>query len=271
MMQYIPKRGFGTYRLKGDIARTSTLLALQEGYDHIDTANLYRNEDEVGKAIKESGKPRNKLWITTKIQVKDMRKGKDAIYNSILNSLNQLGTEYIDLVLFHGPIEDNIIESWKILEEIILGNVDNLKNRVRFIGVSNYEIVHLENLLQNCKVKPYANQFEVSPYLCRENLIKYCQEKGIHVVAHTSLVKGEKFNDTKLTELSEQVKISKPLLLLSWALHKNMIVLPRSSNPDHINENMKCLEIKLDSETIKALDAFHEGYCTHPQYIPKSN
>lgn len=262
--QSIPKLGFGTYRLKGDTVYNSTLQALKQGYTHIDTANLYRNETEIGKAIKDSRVCRNKLWLTTKIQVKDIRKGKEAILSSIMNSLKELDTEYLDLVLFHGP-DEKIVESWKFLEEIFV----ELKNKIRFIGVSNYDISHLELLLGSCKIKPYANQFEVSPFWNRDELIQYCRNKGIIAVAHTSLVKGEKFNDQKLTQLSQKVKIIEPLLLLAWALHKGLIVLPRSAKVEHIQENMKCLTIQLDSEIMRTLDSFHEDYCTHPQYKPK--
>jgi len=264
--QNIPNLGFGTYRLRGEKAKTSTLVALKKGYYHIDTANLYRNETEIGEAIKESGISRHKLWITTKIQVKDIQKGKEAIMNSITNSLKELNTEYLDLVLLHGPVEDRIVESWLTLEEIFA----ELGNKIRFIGVSNYNIDHLEKIMKSCKIKPYANQFEVSPFWNRDDLIKYCGEQGIIPVAHTSLIKGEKFEDAKLTELSTQVKISKPLLLLAWALHKGLTVLPRSEKEEHIQENMQCLSIQLDSEIMKILDSFHDGYCTHPKYKPIS-
>ena len=267
-METIPRLGFGTYRLRNDIAYNSTLAALTLGYNHIDTANLYKNEEEIGKAIKTSGIERNKLWITTKIQIKDIKKGKDAMYKSIQNSLIQLGTDYLDLVLLHGPVEEYLLESWKYLEEIILGNVVELKKTIRYIGVSNYNIYHLDIILKNHRIKPYVNQFEVSPFLNRDNLISYCKEKNIIVVAHTSLIKGEKFNDVKLSELSDQIGISKPLILLSWALNKDMIVLPRSSDIEHIRENIKCLETKLDQDIIKELDdEYNVKYCTHPQYI----
>ncbi len=266
-MDHIPKLGFGTYKLRGDVAFKSTLCALRHDYTHIDTANLYRNEEEIGKAIKESRIERCKLWITTKIQVKDIRKGKDAMLESINNSLSQLGVEYLDLVLLHGPADEMIESTWKFLEEIVL---NDLKGKIRFIGVSNYGIKHLEIVLKDCKIKPYTNQIEVNPYYQRNKLRSYCQENGIIVTAYSSLIKGEKFSDTKLEELSQNTKISKPLLLLVWAVDKDMIVLPRSSKEEHIIENMKCLDITLDKKVIQELDGFQNGdsagYCTHPQY-----
>ena len=265
-MDNIPSLGFGTYRLKEKVAFISTVHALKTGYNHIDTANLYKNEAEIGKAIKECDIKRKDLWLTTKVQVKDIKKGRDGIYKSIMNSLTQLDTEYLDLVLLHGPIPNMIVESWKILEDIVL---NELYDRVRFIGISNYDIVHLEQLLPTCRIRPYANQFEISPYLNRDKLVEFCKLNGIVPVAHTSLVKGERFNDEKLERLSEKTGLSKSLLLLGWALHHGLTVLPRSSNPDHINENMVCVAIKLDPAIIDELNKFHiiDTHITHPQYL----
>lgn len=260
-LSQIPVLGFGTYRLKGEIAFKSTLIALKNGYKHIDTANLYKNEDQIGKAIKESGVLRKDLWITTKVQVKDISLGKNAIYNSIMNSFNQLQTDYLDLVLLHGPT-DKIKENWLDLEEIY----ESLKGKIRYIGVSNYNIDDLEKL-KDYKIKPYTNQIEVSPFLNRNELINYCLAKGIIVTAHTSLIKGEKFNDTKLLNLANETGISMSKLLLCWAKQKGLIILPRSSKEEHIKENMECMDIHLDKETMDTLDSFHDGTCTHPKYI----
>jgi diketogulonate reductase-like aldo/keto reductase len=252
-MEKIPTIGFGTYRLKLDIALTSVIAALKTGYRHIDTAALYKNEKEIGLAIKESGLN---------------RKGRDVIHKSILNSLEQIDTDYLDLVLLHGPTDD-LTDSWQALEDVILGNVIPLLNKVRFIGVSNYGIIHLETVMKICKIKPYANQFEISPYLCRDDLLNFCLRNNIVPVGHTNLIKGEKFDDLQLDQLSQECGISKPLLLLAWALNKGLVVLPRSSVPDHIRENIECLNIKLTDKIMEELDKFHinGSYATHPQYI----
>lgn len=265
-MESIPKCGFGTYPLKGQEAINCALIALREGYDHVDTATLYRNEFEIGKAIKLSGISRDKLWVTTKIQPRDIGKGKRSIWKSILNSLKQLDTDYIDLVLLHAPVNDKLIESWSVLEEIIMGNVVELKNKVRFIGISNYDICHMDVILKNCRIKPYCNQFEITPFYNRPDLLDYCKEMGIIVVAHTSLVKGEKFHDVRLEALSTETGISKSLLLLGWAIAKGMVVLPRSGNEEHIRENIKCLSVKLSEEIIKKLDTFDDGYCLYAKF-----
>ena len=268
-MEYIPKIGFGTYKLQGETVISSVIHALNNGYRHIDTAHLYNNETEIGEAIKKCNIKRNELWITTKISIREILKGEEFIYNSILSSLKRLDTEYLDLILLHGPVNGKLTESWIILEEIILGNIPSLKNKVRYIGVSNYDIDHLNNILPICRIKPYANQFEISPYLNRVKLINFCKENKIIVVAHTSLIKGHKFNDIALENISNKIKISKPLILLAWALHHGITILPRSSNPQHIQENITCLNVKLSDNIMNDLNNFYkvDTYCTHPQYV----
>jgi diketogulonate reductase-like aldo/keto reductase len=261
-MQEIPKLGFGTYRLKGDKAYFSVLEAVKTGYRHIDTASLYGNESEIGKALKQINLKREELWITTKISTKDIRSGKEAMYRSVVNSLTQLATEYIDLVLLHGPTE-NLLEAWKVLEEIMVV----LQGKIIRIGVSNFDVHHLETILQNCKTIPYCNQFEINPYLNRDKILEWCLSKKILPVAHTSLVKGEKFSDQKLEMISQSRGISKPHLLLAWGLQNNMTVIPRSSNPEHISENFLSSQVLLSEEDLLHLNNFHEGYSTHPQYI----
>ncbi len=253
----IPKIGFGTYRLKGKTVYESVLAALRIGYRHIDTANLYGNEKEIGDAILTSKVKREEIWITTKIKVKDIEKGKDTMRNSVVESLSHLKTEYIDLVLLHGPADE--MKSWKHLEEIYFET-----RKIRYIGVSNYDIPHLQEI-KNCKVKPYVNQFEVNPYLDRNYLINYCQRNSIIVVAHSSLVKGEKFFDEKLKALEKEYNISSPKLLLAWALSKNLVVIPRSSKEKHICENF--FQMDIDISILTQLNTFDENYITHPQYV----
>lgn len=256
-MESIPKCGFGTYCLKNNVGYDCTLYALKNGYNHIDTASLYQNETVIGKAILDSGIDRNKIWITTKINMVDISLGDVAMHNSVLNSLENLNTDYIDLVLLHGPVDGIILESWMILEDIML----KFHGKIRFIGVSNYDVRHLNIILSNCRIKPYANQIEISPYLNRDELVDLCNGNGIVIVAHSSLTKTKKFNDIKLENISVKTNISKPLILLAWALHHNMVVLPRSSNFEHIKENLGCLDVILDDNVMFELDNFYTNDC----------
>lgn len=260
----IPKIGFGTYRLRGDSAYENTLYALQVGYRHIDTACLYRNEEEVGRAIRDSGLRREEIWVTTKIKLDDIKKGREAMLESVLNSLNHLG--YIDLLLLHAPTQ-TVLEDWKNLEDIYQKQLTEFKlasHKIRYIGVSNYGIEDLK-MLKECRNQPFANQFEVSPYLNRESLILWCKNNGIIPVAHSSLTKGEKFSDDKLVKLSQDTNLSRSSLLLGWAMHKDLIVLPRSSKKEHILDNLRS-DVNLTESIIQTLDSFNENYFTHKQY-----
>lgn len=299
----IPSIGFGTFKLKGDDAYQMTLSALKHGYRHIDTAKLYGNEREIGRAIKDSGIDRKEIFITTKIWRDDL-KNEHHMTKSVKNSLMKLDVDYIDLVIIHAPPSENyvstdsdkssnspdrspnnsdrseesdksddsdtsdkLITTWRVMEDIIDNKFPGLENKIRHIGVSNYKVKHLERILKFCKYKPYTNQIEISPYLTRNDLIQYCHNNGIKVVAHTSLIKGQKFDDEKLINLSKRYEISMPLLLLGWALAKKCTVLPRSSNLHHMMDNFKCLDIKLSQNILDELDTFNENFATHPQYL----
>ena len=255
----LPSIGFGTYRLLGDICVKSVETALITGYRHIDTAQLYRNEAEVGIGIKNSGIPRDQLFITTKICFKMMEAGKEAMKLSVQESLNKLDISYIDLLLLHAPL-DNYISNWRDLIDIQqeLGN-----NVIRYIGVSNFGQEHLTNIIP-FKV-PYANQFEVSPFWQRDELISFCLKNKIKPVAHSSLVKGELFSDPSLAKIANALSISPSKLLLSWAYTKTLYIVPRSSNPAHILENFT--PITLSSATLDQLKSLNRKYATHPKYL----
>jgi methylglyoxal/glyoxal reductase len=250
-MDYIPRIGFGTYQLIGNTAYTSTLNALKLGYRHIDTAPLYKNETEIGKAILDSNIDRSEIWITTKVSPEIIKKGTIAIHNSIIESLQKLNSGYIDLILLHAPVDKHLKLAWKALEDIVS------EGKVRFIGVSNYGINDLEITMKDCKIKPYTNQIEVNPYLNRDELINFCQIHNISISAHTSQVKNCMKRDSKLLEIANELNITPVSLLYAWALNKNMIILPRSSNIEHMEENLMCSTIKLSKEIMYKMDQFH--------------
>ena len=255
----LPQIGFGTYRLLGDVCVKSVELALKTGYRHLDTAQLYRNEVEVGVGIKNSSVAREQLFITTKLNFKVMEAGKEAMLQSVKESLNKLGVSYIDLLLLHAPL-DNYVTNWKDLIAIqsALG-----KDVIRQIGVSNFGQEHLTQIIPFAV--PYANQIEVSPFWQRAELIAFCEKNKIKPIAHSSLIKGELFSDPSLVKLAAELSMSPSQLLLSWAYTKGLYILPRSANPDHIVENFTP---KVLSETaleqVKSLD---RKYATHPKYL----
>ncbi len=262
----IPFLGIGTYKLEADQAYHIVLNALKFGYQHIDTASLYRNEQAIGKAIIDSGIERKHIFITTKVWKKDIKKGKENIIKSIRTSLESLKLEYIDLILLHVPVNKKIVESWKIMEDIYFGRIQELKNKVRFIGVSNYQIEDFEVIKKNCQIMPHANQIEISPYFYRENLINYCKSNGTIVIAHSSLTKGIKLNDQKLINIASELEITPAILLLSWILDKKIIAIPGTSNIEHLRENLKAINITLTADLVEELNNFSSRFVCFPKY-----
>lgn len=243
--------GLGTYRL-GDKTLSACLTALEIGYRHIDTAALYRNEAQVYKAIKESSVKREDVFITSKIHIKDIK--AENIKAAACKSLENL--HKIDLLLLHAPT-DNLVTAWEQMLEI------QQWQEIGEVGVSNFDICHLQQL----STLPKWNQIEVTPYLQRRDLVKYCKESQIKIVAHSPLVKGKKLNNNRISSIAHSINITPPQLLIAWSLAKGYTVLPRSANPIHIQENFAATKVKLSPEIIKQLDTLEEGYATHPQHI----
>ena len=258
----IPSTGFGTYRL-GKSTYDSVRCAINMGYRHIDTAPLYKNEAIVGNAINKSGINRKNLFITTKISRKEL--DTNSIAESIENSLKIMGLDYIDLVLLHEPID--YIKNWELLTEYYntIG-----KNKVRFIGVSNFNETHLNDVYY-INTKPYCNQIELNPFLLRNPIVEYCNNNNIKIVAHTPLTKGEKLGDIRLNTLANEYNITPAQLMLKWNLQQNNIVIPRSKNNSHIEENLKILDKIIDAritdEDMQFMELFDCRYTTHPKYL----
>ena len=249
----IGKIGLGTYRL-GSQTMFACLKALEIGYRHIDTASLYRNEKQVAEAIKRSQLDRQEIFVTDKIQVKDIQSGN--IETAVYRSLENLGS--IDLLLLHAPTE-NLVDAWQQMLEIAQWR------EIGEIGVSNFDICHLKKLEFQ---PPKFNQIEVTPYLQRLDLVQYCQQKEIQIIAHSPLVKGRKLLGDNVRSLAQNINISPAQLLIAWSLAKNYIVLPRSSKSIHLQENFGAINVKLSKNVLAKLDCLEEGYATHPQHIP---
>jgi methylglyoxal/glyoxal reductase len=260
-MNEIPEIGLGTYRLLKDTYHI-VLNALLSGYRHIDTAHVYRNEKEVGKAIKDSNVSRSEIFITTKICPSDIKKGRYGVIDAVKQSLKNLDSDYIDLVLLHVPVEEKNIEAWYTLEDIVNGIIPDCK--VNKIGVSNYKINHLKEILNVCKIKPYCNQFEIHPFYKRTELTKFCKENDIKIVAYCSLVQGKVFNHQVLNRISTMYNITVSNLLLGWAREKGFIIIPRTSNLEHLAENKQINTIPDD--VINELDKIHEEIVVFEKY-----
>eukprot|EP00475_Leptophrys_vorax_P019511 TRINITY_DN2670_c0_g1_i1.p1 TRINITY_DN2670_c0_g1~~TRINITY_DN2670_c0_g1_i1.p1 ORF type:complete len:306 (+),score=91.22 TRINITY_DN2670_c0_g1_i1:54-920(+) len=227
----IPVVGLGVYRAeRGKEACEAVETALKLGYRHVDTAQIYRNEEDVGTAIKNSGVPRDQIFVTTKLWVRSHN--YEQAVAAIEGSLAKLQLDYVDLFLVHSPFAtENRMESWRALEDA------QKKGLTKYIGVSNYGKHHMEEILSKCSVRPVVNQIELSPYTQRKELVEYCVQNGVILEAYSPLTKGHKLKDAKLVEAAKRLSVTPAQLLIRWCIQKGFVVLPKSVKPDRIAEN----------------------------------
>ena len=253
----IPMLGLGMYlNSSGAIARNALNCALKCGYRHFDTAAFYANEEDIGRAIQENDIPREEIFVTTKLWNDDQ--GFDATLRAIDVSLNNLGIDYMDLYLIHWPVQGLRLESWKAMEKALT------EGKVRAIGVSNYMIRHLEELLDHCEIVPAINQIELSPfnYLSRTDTIKFCLENNIIIEAYSPLTKGYKLKEPDLIKIAAIYSKSPAQVLIRWALEHQFVVIPKSSNKNRIIENADVFDFSVSPQDMQYLDGLNEGLAT---------
>src|SRR6266571_2116400 len=193
----MPILGLGVYQSPpGRVTRNAVNFALRVGYRHVDTARIYGNEADVGEAVRESGVPRGDLFVTTKLWNSDQ--GYDSTLRACEASLKRLGLDYLDLYLIHFPVPESRNESWNAMETLLK------EGKCRAIGVSNFTIRHLEELLGEHEVAPAVNQIEFHPFLYQKELLEYCQSKRIQVEAYSPLVRGERFKHPRVSSLAKK-------------------------------------------------------------------
>lgn len=259
----IPVLGFGVYQSPpGAKTIESVSTAIQTGYRLIDTAALYQNEADVGAAIRKNRIPRNDLFITTKLWNSDQ--GYDSTLKAFDNSIKRLGLRYIDLYLIHWPVSDKRLDSWKALER--------LKNeeRCRSIGVSNFTIRHLKELLDHCTIPPAVNQVEFSPFLYQKQLHEFCQKNSIVIEAYSPLTKGDRLGDLQLKNLAKKYGKTTAQILIRWCLQHEVIPLPKSNTPSRIRENAQVFDFEIRTEDMLLLDSLNEDFRTswNPTDVP---
>lgn len=251
----IPRVGLGVFRAaRGEETRSAVLEALRLGYRHIDTARVYGNEKDVGAAVRESGIPRAEVFVTTKLWNDDQ--GYDSALRAFEGSLERLGLEHVDLYLLHWPVPGRRLESWRALERL-LG-----EGRVRAIGVSNFMVPHLEELLAHAKVVPAVNQIEASPFLQQRDVRALCERHGIAVEAYSPLTKGLRLRHPAITGVAGRIGRTPAQVLLRWGIEHGLIVLPKSTTPARIAENGALFDFQLPKEELAALDGLEEGLVT---------
>lgn len=254
----IPQLGLGVYLL-GPNSRSVEVMkaAVNHGYRHIDTAAFYGNEAEVGKAIRESGIPRSELYVTTKLWNNDH--GYDSAIIAFERSIELMSLDYIDLYLIHWPVRAVRRESWRALEMLYK------EGRCRAIGVSNYMVHHLEEVLEQCEVVPMVNQIEMHPFIYRyrSEVINLCLKNDICVECYSPLTKGIRLHDPDLLTTAENYGKSTAQILIRWGLQKGFVTIPKSGNLERIAENAHVFDFEIEDTDIKKLDQLNKNYsCT---------
>lgn len=253
----IPKVGFGTWQIPdGTEVYNSVSHALKVGYTHVDTAQIYRNEEGVGRAIADSELAREKIFLTTKIW--NDKHDYELAKASIDESLEKLSVEYVDLLLIHWPNPAALREkdawkagnagAWKAMEEAYkLG-------KVRAIGVSNFMIHHLEALFETAEIKPHVNQVLLAPGCPQEELVSFCRQHGILLEAYSPLGTGSIFDNPIAQELAQKYGKSIAQIALRWSLQKGFLPLPKSVTPNNIEVNLQIFDFELSAEDVARLD-----------------
>lgn len=247
----IPILGFGTYQATSNkVTETAALRALEVGYRSIDTAAMYNNEKYVGRAVKQSGIPREEIFITTKVWFTDL--GYEAAIKSCEKSLKKLEMDYVDLLLIHWPVGDKLLEAWEAFEKLLE------EGKTRSIGVSNFKISHLEEILKKSSTVPVLNQVEFHPFLYQKKLLDFCHQNKIELEAYSPLTQAKKLNDPDLVTIAKKYSKNTAQILIRWGLQHGLILIPKSSNADRIKQNGEVFDFSISSEDMESLDALNQ-------------
>lgn len=251
----IPTLGLGVWQTPpGASTRSAVLAAIEAGYRHVDTARIYGNEDDVGAAVRESGVARRELFVTTKLWNADQ--GYDAALRAFDQSLKRLGLDYVDLYLVHWPVPGKRLESWRALEKLYADG------RARAIGVSNFLVRHLKELVAVAKVVPHVNQIELTPFLQRRDTTAFCAQHQIVVEAYSPLTRGQKLSDPSVVAIARRVRKTPAQVLLRWGIQHGFVVLPKSTHAARIRENAALFDFELNEVDFATLNGLESGLVT---------
>ncbi|NLI74631.1 MAG: aldo/keto reductase [Euryarchaeota archaeon] len=249
----MPILGLGTYKMEPELTKRSVLDALSLGYRHIDTASFYRNEAEVGEAIRDSSINRDDIFITTKVW--NDEQGYEETKSAFQRSLELLKIDYVDLYLIHWPMPSRL-ETWRALESIYE------EGMVRAIGVSNFMPLHLEEILEHGSIIPSVNQVEMHPFLQRNEVLDQCKESHIAIEASSPLARGKRLNDPYIKEVATKNDLTPAQVMIAWCLQRNVAAIPKTTSKVHMKENFDSLYISLSQEDIAILDKLDQNYRT---------
>lgn len=256
----MPLLGLGVYKATGENeAENAVMAAVKAGYRLIDTASVYKNEENVGRGIARCGVPRQDLFITTKVWNTAQRLGD--IQGAFNRSLNRLKLDYVDLYLIHWPVPGCYLSTWKELEIILESG------RALSIGVSNFEIRHLEELKKVSGIIPAVNQIECHPLCYPKELIDYCQSNGIQVQAYAPLARGAYLDNDVMCVLGTKYGRTPAQIGLRWAVQKDISVIPKSVNPERIASNGNIFDFCIEQEDMDILDTLNQDF--HSSHVPE--
>ncbi|WP_456945875.1 aldo/keto reductase [Geodermatophilus sp. SYSU D00697] len=263
----IPQLGFGVFQIPPDQTADATRTALEVGYRHIDTAQMYGNEKGVGDAVRSSGIPREEVFVTSKLN--NNRQTREEILRSFDQSLSELGFDQLDLFLIHWPLPtvSDYVARWKVMEEIYASG------RTRAIGVSNFQPHHLRNLFADTEVRPAVNQIEVHPYLGNEEARAFGADHEIVTEAWAPIAKGAVSDDPAIKEIAEQLGRTPAQVTLRWHVQRGDVVFPKSVTRSRVEENFAIFDFELDESAMAAITGLDRGERTGPDpdtfdYIP---
>jgi len=249
----IPRLGLGVYQSPpGQVTQRAVEYALKIGYRHIDTARIYGSESDVGTALRKSGVKREDVFITTKLWNSDH--GYQTALKACDDSLKRLGLKYLDLYLIHWPVPEIRNESWTALTKLLKDG------KCRSIGVSNYTIRHLTELLEKSDVVPMVNQVEFSPFLYQKQLLDYCEQNKIQLEAYSPLTQGAKLNHPKIQQIAKKHYKTPAQVLIRWSLQHNLVTIPKSVREERIKGNSQVFDYNLTNDDMRVLDSLDENF-----------
>jgi 2,5-diketo-D-gluconate reductase A len=259
----VPQLGLGVYKVADDEARTVVATALELGYRHVDTASFYGNEVGVGQALRASDVPRDDVFVTTKVW--NTEQGFDETLRAFDASLDRLGTDHVDLYLIHwpAPTQDRYVETWRALERIAE------EGRARSIGVSNFQVHHLERLLGETSVVPVIDQVEAHPWLQQHELREFCAARGIAVEAWSPLARGRVLDDAVVGRVAAKHGVQPAQAVIRWHLQQGLVVIPKTVSPVRLRSNLDVFGFELDEDDLAAFAALDSGERSgsHPDQV----